>query len=80
MRLLPRLYENKHHTCGQEVTIKSNDFSGEARTHQALSGSVMIPKPKKPILSSPCTFGIGIERFIARGQTMINKMTMTLPL
>ena len=30
------------HMRKQEVTIKSNDFSGVARTHQALSGSVMI--------------------------------------
>ena len=46
MRLLPRLYENKHQTCEQEVTTKSNDFSGVARTHQAPSGSIMIPDPK----------------------------------
>jgi hypothetical protein len=80
MRLLPRLFENKYQTCEQEVTIKSNDFGGEARTQQALSGSLMIPEPKKSTLSSPCTFGIGIERFVARGQTMIDEMTMTLPL
>jgi hypothetical protein len=42
MRLLPRLYGNEHQTCEQEVTIKSNDFLGEAQMHQALSGSVMI--------------------------------------
>ena len=47
MRLLPRLYGNKHQTCEQEVTIKSNDFSGEARRYQALSGSLMINKTKQ---------------------------------
>jgi hypothetical protein len=26
MCLLPRLYGNKHQTCEQEVTIKSDDF------------------------------------------------------
>jgi hypothetical protein len=42
MHLLPRLYGSKHQTCEQEVTVKSNDFLGEARMHQDLSGSVMI--------------------------------------
>jgi hypothetical protein len=36
-----------------EVTIKSNDFSGEAQTNQALSGSVMIPKPKPKTYTVP---------------------------
>ena len=41
MRLLPRLYEmNTKHVIRDHN--KSNDFLGEARTHQALSGSVMI--------------------------------------
>ena len=42
--VLPRLYENEHQTCEQrsQSQIKSNDFSGEARMRQALSGSVMI--------------------------------------
>ena len=47
MCLLPRLYGNKHQTCEQEVTIKSNYFSGEVRRNQALSGSLMINKTKQ---------------------------------
>ena len=62
MRLLPRLYENKHQTYEQEVTIKSNDFSGESRTHQALSGSVIIPKPKPKTYIVTMMHSFGIHR------------------
>ena len=36
MRLLPRLYGNKHQTCEQEVTVKSTDFSGRPERTKTL--------------------------------------------
>ena len=41
-RLLPRLYENEHQTCEQRSQYSPMIFRGKPRTHQALSGSVMI--------------------------------------
>jgi hypothetical protein len=42
MRSLPRLYENEHQTCEQRSQYSPMIFRGKPRTHQALSGSVMI--------------------------------------